>query len=113
MSLHRLQTMTPIARTPVRGHEGAAVVTPAGVKPQEIEAAQKVRGDVSVSVLDAFLKAKAGETPKQKGLVPSLMALLGSPPKAEPASAKAKALHETLAEAVNTLSAVYADGLVT
>ncbi len=113
MSIHRLQNLPPAVRTPVRGQEAQSVVTPAGVKPQEIAAADKVKGEVNVAVLDAFLKARAGETPKQKGLIPSLMSLLGSPPKTEPPSTQAKALHEKLAEAVNTLGAVYADGLVT
>lgn len=108
MSIHGL----PSTKSPVRGQQAPQVTTPAGVKPAEIAAAQKVQSAVDVSVLDAFLKARAGEPAKQKGLVPSLMALLGTPAKDAP-SKEAVALQQQLSGAVQSLGSIYADGLVT
>jgi hypothetical protein len=108
-SLHRLQMNVP---SPVRGQQAPAVVTPAGVKPAEVDAAKKVSSQVDVAVLDAFLKARAGETPKQKGLVPGLMGLLGVAPKEAP-SKEALALQQRLSGAVQSLGQIYADDLVT
>jgi hypothetical protein len=114
MSVHRLQTFNAtVTPSPVRGQQTPGLVTPAGVKPTEVAAATTVKTKVDTAVLDAFLKARAGEAPKQKGMIPSLMAMLGAQPQSGPPSKEATALHQTLSEAVNTLGAVYADGLVT
>jgi hypothetical protein len=105
-------TAAPVP-SPVLGHATAQAATQAGVKPAEQQAAQKLRASVTVADLDAFLKARAGKAPQQRGLVPSVMKLLGAPATTEPPSAEAVALHHRLGEAVSSLGAIYADGLVT
>jgi len=111
MSVNRLQTHGSVP-SPVRGHKTPDVATPAGVKPAEIKAAQQVQAAVDPGLLDAFLQARAGQAPKQRGLVPSIMALLGAAPTTQP-SGEAKALQAKLGEAVQSLGAIYQDGLVT
>jgi hypothetical protein len=115
MTLHRLASPPSVARpaTPVLGQTAPQAVTQAGVKPAEQQAAQKLRSSVSVHDLDAFLQARAGRAPAQRGLVPGLRRLLGASPPSSPPSAQAVALHQRLGEAVTALGAIYADGLVT
>jgi hypothetical protein len=121
MSVGRLQTHTfPKGRpegaelqkppTPVKGEAAPQAVTPAGVNAREIEASHKVSSPVSVDVLDAFLKARAGKPVVDRGLLPSLSRLLGNKPAP---SSEAVALQKTLGAAVQSLGAIYADGLVT
>jgi hypothetical protein len=101
--------------TPVLGQNVAPAATAAFVKPAEQQAAQKLRGQVTVADLDAFLKARAGQPPQQRGLAPSVRRLLGASATtpSTPPSADAVALHERLGEAVRSLGTIYADGLVT
>jgi hypothetical protein len=115
MSIHRLATATFPERpaTPVLGQVVPQAATQAGVKPAEQQAAQKLRAAVSVHDLDAFLQARAGRAPADRGLVPGLMKLLGAKAPAAPPSEQAVELHRRLGEAVTTLGAIYADGLVT
>ncbi len=111
MSLNRLQTHGFVP-SPVRGQRAPDVSTPAGVKPQEIQAARTVQTSVDPSLLDAFLQARSGVLPKQRGLVPSMQALLGAPT-SQPVSTEAYALQQKLGDAVKSLGSIYADGLVT
>ena len=74
-------------------------------------AAQKLQSAVTVDVLDAFLKARAGKPVVERGLLPSLQRLMGSKPAAP--SSEAVALHKQLGATIASLGAIYADGLVT
>lgn len=112
MSVQRLQ-QRPVMPSPIRGQATTDIATPAGVKTTEVNAARSVSSGVDASVLDAFLQARAGQAPKQRGLIPSLMGLLGVQPKAAPASSQVQALQKKLGDAVQSLSTIYADGLVT
>ncbi|MDP2342338.1 MAG: T3SS effector HopA1 family protein [Deltaproteobacteria bacterium] len=96
--------------TPIKGESAPQVRTEAGVKPQEISAAQKLQSAVTVDVLDAFLKARAGKPVVERGLLPSLQRLMGSKPAP---SSEAVAMQKSLGAAITSLGAIYADGLVT
>lgn len=109
MPVTRVPTQLTPRPTPVKGQVAPQVRTEAGVKPQEISAAQKLQ-TVGVDVLDAFLKARAGKPVVERGVLPSLQRLLANKPAP---SSEAVALQQQLGAVVQSLGAIYADGLVT
>lgn len=114
MSVGRLQTQNfQKPPTPVKGEAAPQVSTPAGTaNVAEQTAAQKIQQvvqGVGVDVLDAFLKARQGKPP-ERGLLPSLARLFAGAPAP---SAEALQLQSKLSASMQSLGAIYADGLVT
>lgn len=99
----------PKLPSPVRGEQAPLATTVGGKQHAELVAEQKLKG-VDLGDVDVFLAQRAGKTQKQ-GLMPSLQALLSG--KEAPASHEAQSVQQSVQQAVGTLTAVYADGLVT
>ncbi|MBI1946355.1 MAG: SpoIIE family protein phosphatase [Deltaproteobacteria bacterium] len=100
----------PKVPSPVRGQATPLAVTQGAKQADEIQAEQKLQ-QVDLRDVDRFLAERAQKS-QRSGLLPSLLSLLGAKPKGPP-QPDARALQGKLADAVATLTRVYADGLVT
>lgn len=100
----------PKVPSPVRGQVTPLAVTQGAKQAAELQAEQKLQR-VDLRDVDLFLAQRAG-TSHKSGLLPSLRALLGGKPAASQSN-ETRALQGKLADAVATLTRVYADGLVT